>query len=165
MSKKIITWPCRVFSGGVDTLTFECRTPPWMLKGILGNIVKAEEMVWGLVGPLKKETPKLGSRQTNNDTMCLGCTHLNWHAFFQKCIKVKIFFNGSSSYQCDTLGPDGPRTHPAVSLCLGIFLKRIHLERGISVWSPPKGVRGHIFLKVKIILPIFQSYIPSKHQD
>lgn len=141
----------------------KCRSSHWMLNSILGNLVKAEEMVWGLVGSSKKRNTQTRRRQTNNDTMCLGCTHRNWHASFPEMHKSENIFNGSSAYQSDTLEPYSPRHTQSFHSAL-VFLKRTHLQQGISMWSQLKGVQGHIFLQVKIILFMFQSYIPSKHQ-
>lgn len=120
-------------------------------------------MVWGLVGSSKKRNTQTLSRQTNNDTMCLGCTHRNWHASFPEMHKSENIFNGSRVYQSDTLEPHSPgRTQPFHSAL--VFLKQTHLQQGISMWSQLEGVQGHIFLPVKIILFIFQSYIPFKNQ-
>lgn len=103
------------------------RPSRWMLKIVLGNLVKAVEMVWGLVGSSKKRNNQTRSRQTNNDTMRLGCTHRNWHASFPEMHKSENIFNGSSAYQSDTLEPYSPRrTQPFHST--SVFLKQTHLQ-------------------------------------
>lgn len=110
----------------------KCRSSHQMLNIVLGNLAKAEEMVWGLVGSSKKRNTQTRSRQTNNDTMCLGCTHRNWHASFPEMHKSENIFDGSSAYQSDTLEPHSPRHSQSFHSAL-VFLKQTHLQKGIYV--------------------------------
>lgn len=116
------------------------------LKGIVGNTVKPVAMVWGFGGPSKKSNSQTWSRQTDNDTMSLGCSHLSWQALCQRSIKVKIFLTVPLLISVTHSGQTDGRRHTQLFPSASAYLKQRDLRRCISVWSPPKGVRVHIHL-------------------
>lgn len=137
--KKIKRW--HECDNELHTLTSKRRR-----QGIVGNTVKPVAMVWGFGGPSKKSNSQTWSRQTDNDRMSMGFSHLSWQALCQRSMKVKIFLTVPLLISVTHSGQTDSRRHTQLFPSASAYLKQRHLLRCISVWSPPKGVRVNIHL-------------------